>query len=43
LFFNGAEFCSSVSEYRNKLTNPHHLVELQEVVERGLDYRTDHQ
>jgi len=36
LFFNGVYFCQNVSEYRDKPTDLHHLVKLQEGVERRL-------
>jgi hypothetical protein len=41
LFFNGVDFCPSVSEYRDNLTDPHYLVKPQEGVERRLDGGTN--
>jgi len=41
LFFNGVDFCPTVSECRDKLTHLDHLVKLQEGVERRLDDGTD--
>jgi len=43
LLFNAVGFCPNVSEYHNKLIDPHNLVKPQDRVKRRLDGRTDRQ
>jgi hypothetical protein len=42
-FFTAGEFCSSVSEHRDHLTEPPHLLQFQVYIEERLNDWTDHQ
>ena len=41
MFFGDVDFCPSVSEYHDKLADLHHLMKVQEGVERRLEDRSD--
>jgi len=43
LFFNGVGVCPRVREYRDKLTDLHYLMKLQEGIKRRLDDKADRQ